>query len=304
MVTGASTADVRRDPDRRAQGRADADAPAQLSSSRCSASGTSCSRSTRWTSSATSQELFDDDRAPTTARSPPQIGLDATSPPSRSRRSPATTSSSRSENTPWYDGPTLMELPRDRRDRRDAAADARRSACRCSGSTARTSTSAASPARSRGGTVRAGDARAASCRRAVEPRSRASSTCDGDLDEAVAGQSVTLTLADEIDISRGDVLRRADDPAGGRPTSSRRRSSGWPRSRCCPGGSYLLQDRRRARSTAPDHPHQAQDQRQHARARSRRRRWSSTRSASATSRSTGRSPSTRTPRTATPAASS
>ncbi len=37
-------------------------------------------------------------------------------------------------------------------------------------------------------------------------------TADGDLKEAVANQSVTLTLADEIDISRGDVLAAADDP--------------------------------------------------------------------------------------------
>jgi bifunctional enzyme CysN/CysC len=35
----------------------------------------------------------------------------------------------------------------------------------------------------------------------------------GDLPEAVAGQSITLTLADEIDISRGDVLSMADAPA-------------------------------------------------------------------------------------------
>ncbi|RAK50653.1 sulfate adenylyltransferase subunit CysN, partial [Phenylobacterium deserti] len=34
----------------------------------------------------------------------------------------------------------------------------------------------------------------------------------GDLPEAVAGQSVTLTLTDEIDISRGDVLAAAGDP--------------------------------------------------------------------------------------------
>ncbi|MGD9343529.1 MAG: sulfate adenylyltransferase subunit CysN [Desulfuromonadales bacterium] len=31
-------------------------------------------------------------------------------------------------------------------------------------------------------------------------------TMDGDLEEAVAGQAITLTLADEIDISRGDML--------------------------------------------------------------------------------------------------
>jgi len=39
-------------------------------------------------------------------------------------------------------------------------------------------------------------------------------TLDGDLLEAVVGQSVTLTLADEIDISRGDVICSAADPAG------------------------------------------------------------------------------------------
>ena len=36
-------------------------------------------------------------------------------------------------------------------------------------------------------------------------------TLDGDLDHAVAGQSVTLTLTDEIDCSRGDVIVAADD---------------------------------------------------------------------------------------------
>lgn len=35
----------------------------------------------------------------------------------------------------------------------------------------------------------------------------------GDLDEAVAGQSVTLTFTDEVDTSRGDVICVADDPA-------------------------------------------------------------------------------------------
>ncbi|WP_109806106.1 sulfate adenylyltransferase subunit CysN [Sphingosinithalassobacter portus] len=37
-------------------------------------------------------------------------------------------------------------------------------------------------------------------------------TMDGDLDEAGAGQSVTLTLADEVDCSRGDVIAAADHP--------------------------------------------------------------------------------------------
>ena len=39
-------------------------------------------------------------------------------------------------------------------------------------------------------------------------------TADGDLDQGVAGQSVTITLADEIDVSRGDVLASADDVPG------------------------------------------------------------------------------------------
>jgi bifunctional enzyme CysN/CysC len=39
-------------------------------------------------------------------------------------------------------------------------------------------------------------------------------TMGGDLERAIAGQSVTLTLEDEIDVSRGDVLCPASSPAG------------------------------------------------------------------------------------------
>jgi len=35
---------------------------------------------------------------------------------------------------------------------------------------------------------------------------------DGDLEEAVAGQSITVTLEDEVDCSRGDVIAAAGDP--------------------------------------------------------------------------------------------
>ncbi|WP_416137626.1 sulfate adenylyltransferase subunit CysN [Halomonas sp. HK25] len=38
-------------------------------------------------------------------------------------------------------------------------------------------------------------------------------TYDGDLDEAVAGQSITLLLEDEIDISRGDVISGIEQPS-------------------------------------------------------------------------------------------
>ena len=52
----------------------------------------------------------------------------------------------------------------------------------------------------------------------VQPSGRESSvacivTADGALERAVVGQSITLTLADEIDISRGDVISAAEAPA-------------------------------------------------------------------------------------------
>src|SRR3546814_20801008 len=61
------------------------------------------------------------------------------------------------------------------------------------------------------GTVRPGDVVR------VLPSGKTSSvsrivTLDGDLDQAVAGQSVTICLADEIDCSRGDVITIADSP--------------------------------------------------------------------------------------------
>lgn len=47
-------------------------------------------------------------------------------------------------------------------------------------------------------------------------------TSDGDLDEAVAGQAVTLVLADELDISRGDVLAGVDQKVAVRSAFSAR----------------------------------------------------------------------------------
>jgi bifunctional enzyme CysN/CysC len=63
-----------------------------------------------------------------------------------------------------------------------------------------------------GGAVRPGD------RVRVQPSGRESRVArivayGGDWPQAVAGQSVTLTLEDEIDISRGDVISAADAPA-------------------------------------------------------------------------------------------
>lgn len=67
------------------------------------------------------------------------------------------------------------------------------------------------------GTIAAGQVRPGD-RLRVQPSGRESTvarivTLDGDMPGAIAGQSVTLTLADEIDISRGDLLSAAQDPA-------------------------------------------------------------------------------------------
>lgn len=45
-------------------------------------------------------------------------------------------------------------------------------------------------------------------------------TADGDLPMAFAGQAITLTLADEIDISRGDVITRTTTDKTQQPTST------------------------------------------------------------------------------------
>lgn len=63
-----------------------------------------------------------------------------------------------------------------------------------------------------GGVVKPGD------RIRVQPSGRESTVArivayGGDMPQAVAGQSITLTLADEIDISRGDVISLAESPA-------------------------------------------------------------------------------------------
>ena len=116
-----------------------------------------------------------------------------------------------SSNTPWYSGPTLI----DHLESIEIADDTRSRPFRMpvqwvnrpdldfrgfSGCIA-------------GGTVRPGD------RIRVLPSGLESTvsrivTYDADLAEAVAGQSVTLTLADEIDLSRGDVVAAASRPPG------------------------------------------------------------------------------------------
>ncbi len=115
----------------------------------------------------------------------------------------------RSERTPWYDGPTLMEYL----ESLEIEDDLQKKALRLPvqwvnrpNQDFRGFTGAIAS-----GVVRVGDAvRALPSGR--QSRVTRIVTHDGDFEQAVAGQSVTLTLADEIDVSRGDVLAAADSP--------------------------------------------------------------------------------------------
>jgi bifunctional enzyme CysN/CysC len=118
----------------------------------------------------------------------------------------------RSERTPWYEGPTLLEylerveLDEDRLQRGPFRLPVQW-VSRPDASFRGFAGMIAS------GTVTPGE------RIIALPSQRESTverivTYDGDLDCAVAGQSVTLTLEDEIDISRGEVIASAHEPPG------------------------------------------------------------------------------------------
>lgn len=117
---------------------------------------------------------------------------------------------SRSEASPWYGGPTLMEhIETVEIDEDRLRSQPFRMPVQWVNRPDQTFRGFSGLIAS--GTVRPGD------RLRVLPSGRTSTlarivTWDGDLDEATAGQSVTLTLADEIDVSRGDVLALADQP--------------------------------------------------------------------------------------------
>jgi bifunctional enzyme CysN/CysC len=115
-----------------------------------------------------------------------------------------------SPTTPWYDGPTLIELletaeaketHREDQPFRMAVQTVVRPNQDFRGFAGRVSAGAVKP----GDAVRvAPSGRTARIARIV--------TADGDLERAVAGQSVTLTLDHEIDCARGGVIAAADAP--------------------------------------------------------------------------------------------
>jgi len=115
-----------------------------------------------------------------------------------------------SDNTPWYKGPALMEhletvevdqVSDQLKPFRMAVQWVNRPNLDFRGFSGQIAT----------GTVRKGDAIR------VLPSGKTSAvsrivTLNGDLDIAVAGQSVTLCFADEVDCSRGDVIAASDNP--------------------------------------------------------------------------------------------
>lgn len=114
-----------------------------------------------------------------------------------------------SENTPWYSGPTLMQHLEAVEVEDAAQSGPARMGVQWvnrpnldfrgfSGTIAQ-------------GTFKVGDAVKA-LPSAQESIVASIVTHDGELDEAIAGQAVTLTLKDEIDISRGDVIAHKDHP--------------------------------------------------------------------------------------------
>jgi bifunctional enzyme CysN/CysC len=115
----------------------------------------------------------------------------------------------RSASAPWYEGPTLLEhLETVALDEERRAADPFRMPVQWVNRPNQDFRGFAGLIA--GGTVRPGD------RIRVLPGGRTSAvqrivTKDGDLPLAVAGQSVTLTFADEIDCSRGDIVAAAND---------------------------------------------------------------------------------------------
>ena len=136
----------------------------------------------------------------------------------------ATMSSRKSANTPWYQGPALLDYL----ETIDVEEDHERQAVSLAGAMGQ-------PAASRFsrlcGHDRERDDPAGRRDRRSRPSGKRSQvarivTADGDLDERSAGDAVTLTLADELDIARGDMFGDRDKPARRSPTSSPRISSG------------------------------------------------------------------------------
>ncbi len=122
----------------------------------------------------------------------------------------------RSDRTPWYDGPSVLELLEQLPSADDPRAELFRMPVQL---TLRPQAAARDPQHTdyRGyagqiaaGVVRVGD-RVVVLPSGVPTTVAGIDTADGELDEAFAPRSVSLRLADDVDISRGDLIAAAAD---------------------------------------------------------------------------------------------
>jgi bifunctional enzyme CysN/CysC len=118
---------------------------------------------------------------------------------------------SHSKATPWYDGPTLMGLLN------DVAVDDARLRLEALRLPVQWVNRPNLDFRGFAGTIVAGTIRPGDQVR-IQPSGKVTkvariATMDGDLESATVGQSITVTLADEVDVSRGDLIVKADSPA-------------------------------------------------------------------------------------------
>ena len=112
-----------------------------------------------------------------------------------------------SDATPWYGGVPLLEHLETVRVERDAAGDALRFPVQY---VIRAGDYRGYAGRVAGGVLRAGE-EITVLPSALTTTIAAIDTFDGPLDEARPGQSVTVRLADALDVSRGDLVCRAGD---------------------------------------------------------------------------------------------
>ena len=248
---------------------------ATRSSRRCSASRTSCCASTRWTSSTTtrrsssaSSNEFREFAAKLDVHDLAFIPISALH---------GDNVVERSANMPWYEGSSLLH----HLEEVHIASDRNLIDCRFPVQYVIRPRDDQLPRlpRLRGPGRRAAPTRRATrsscCRRASRRRIASIDTADGPVEEATPPMSVTIRLEDDLDVSRGDMICRPQQPAAASARTSTRCSAGSataPSSR--PGAKYAIKHTSQVGAGAGEGP-AVPPRREHAAPRRRRRRRSS-----------------------------
>ena len=121
----------------------------------------------------------------------------------------------RSDAAPWYDGPTVLDALESARPEvgppSTALVAAVGPASPCSGCCASPAVGGPMPGWSTGGRSGSGD-QVVVLPQGAHTTVRALETADGPLQRAEVGQSISLKLADHLDVSRGDLIAAAEAP--------------------------------------------------------------------------------------------